>query len=356
MRILLLGEFSGFYNNLKDGLIGLGNEVDLISSGDGWKAIGGSSYKIFSNYENKYVRFLESMYLQNKNLDRLSNYDIVQFVQPNIFGVQFNRNIRIMKKLKENNSKLFLSVAGSHYYVYKTTLNLRYSYFEESAKGSKLAKVKYRNNNEDVLDIVDGIIPITYTYAEAYRLHEKLLKTIPLPLNVDKIKFIPQKVDGGRLKIFHGLNREEEKGTRYIRKAMLRLKENYPNDVEILIDGRMPLDKYLKVLEESNIVVDQALSYEYGMNAVYSMAMGKVVLSGNEPECQQEFGRTDIPVINILPSADDIYNKLEKLVLDKKSIVEIGEKSRIFVEDFHNHVKVAKQYVDTWNSVEVKKQ
>lgn len=116
----------------------------------------------------------------------------------------------------------------------------------------------------------------------------------------------------------------------------------------------MPLKDYLKVLEETNIIVDQSLSYEYGMNAVYSMAMGKVVLSGNEPECQKEFGRTDIPVINILPSVEDIYNKLEKLVIDKKSVIEIGEKSRMYVEDFHHHVKVAQQYVDTWNSVEVK--
>jgi len=91
------------------------------------------------------------------------------------------------------------------------------------------------------------------------------------------------------------------------------------------------------------------------MNAIYSMAMGKVVLSGNEPECQQEFGRADIPVINIEPTVEDIYNKLEKLVLDKKSVIEIGEKSRLFVEDFHHHVKVAQQYIDTWNSVEVKK-
>ena len=132
---------------------------------------------------------------------------------------------------------------------------------------------------------------------------------------------------------------------------MEKLKENYPNEVEIVIDGKMPLNKYLKVLEETNVVIDQALSYEYGMNAIYSMAMGKVVLSGNEPECQQEFGRTDIPVINILPSEDDIYNKLEQLVLNKESVIEIGKKSRQFVEDFHHYVKVAQQYIDTWNAV-----
>jgi hypothetical protein len=76
--------------------------------------------------------------------------------------------------------------------------------------------------------------------------------------------------------------------------------------------------------------------------------MGKVVLSGNEPECGKEFGRDDIPVINIKPSVEDIYNKLEKLVLNKKCLEEIGYKSRKFVEDFHDYKKVAKQYLETW--------
>jgi glycosyltransferase involved in cell wall biosynthesis len=118
-----------------------------------------------------------------------------------------------------------------------------------------------------------------------------------------------------------------------------------------VIDGKMSLMKYLKILEQANIIVDQALSYEYGMNAIYSMAMGKVVLSGNEPECQDEFNRSDIPVINIKPDVEDIYNKLEKLVLNKDEIIKIGKKSREFVEDFHSHIKVAQQYIDSWNSV-----
>lgn len=37
MRILLLGEFSAFHKNLKEGLVALGHEVVLASHGDGWK-------------------------------------------------------------------------------------------------------------------------------------------------------------------------------------------------------------------------------------------------------------------------------------------------------------------------------
>ena len=37
MRILLLGEYSRLHNSLKEGLIELGHEVILVSSGDGFK-------------------------------------------------------------------------------------------------------------------------------------------------------------------------------------------------------------------------------------------------------------------------------------------------------------------------------
>lgn len=37
MKILLFGEFSGFFTCLKDGLTALGHEVFLASSGDGFK-------------------------------------------------------------------------------------------------------------------------------------------------------------------------------------------------------------------------------------------------------------------------------------------------------------------------------
>lgn len=356
MNVLLLGEFSGFYNNLKEGLLELGHEVTILSTGDSWKKIGDNSFRFFSNNKNQYINCFESYLLQEFNWKKLQNFNVVQIVNPKIFGLRFNRNIKLIERLKKQNDKLIMSVAGDDYYVCLTNNKLRYSHIDTLSKEYKYyTSDRCINNDMAISNIVDGIIPATYIYAEAYRNNHRRLNTIPFPINVNKVQYTPQKIDNNKLNIFHGLNREDSKGTKYIREAMEKLKYNYPNDVEILIDGRMPLKEYLKVLEESNIIIDQALSYSYGMNAMYSMAMGKVVLSGNEPECQQEFGRSDIPVINITPSVEDIYNKLEKLVLDKKSVIEIGEKSRLFVEDFHHHIKVAQQYIDTWNSVEVKK-
>lgn len=353
MKILLIGDFSSFHVNLKSGLNQIGEECYLASDGDGFKKTGISDI-YFPFDSNKFRRYTKKILFPFTNLKSYFNYDVVQLVYNDIFGgSKFNYNYYIIKKIVKNNKKVFLSACGSDYFSYINRKNLEYNFFDDDPTVFKNGKCVfeekyYKRNNEKVLELIDGIIPTTYTYAEAYRNHPKLLNTIPFPMDIDKIKYIPQKIKNNKIKIFHGLNREGFKGTKYIREAMEKIKEKYPKDVDIIIDGKMPLGKYLKVLEEANIVVDQAYSYGYGMNALYSLAMGKVVLSGNEPECGKEFGRDDIPVINIKPSVEDIYNKLEKLVLNKKSVEEIGYKSRKFVEDFHDYKKVAKQYLETW--------
>lgn len=360
MKILLLGEYSGFHRNLKEGLMELGHDCHIATAGDDYKKIC-STDLYFPNSRNKYKRRLQKMAFPFTRIRDYYNYDIVQLVNSDIFeGTKFGYNYFLIKKIYANTEKMIMSSCGTDYFVFKNKDTMRYNPFDAAVKYDSEGFNRYNSkgyikNNVSILDMVEGIIPNTYTYANAYRWNNKLLKTIPFPININNIKFVPQKIENNKIKIFHGLNREGFKGTKYIREAMEKLKKSYPNDVEIIIDGKMPLKDYLKILAETNVVVDQALSYSYGMNAIYSMAMGKVVLGGNEPECQKEFGRNDIPVINITPSIDDIYNKLENLVLNKKSVIEIGQKSRLFVEDFHHHVKVAQQYIDTWNSAEVKK-
>lgn len=360
MKVLLLGEYSGFYKNLKEGIKELGYNVDLATTGDGYKKTSNSDLYIPKS-KNKILNSAEMLVFPFNKLKNYYEYDIVQAIDHGVFGgSKFCYSYTLLNEIKKRSDRMFLSSCGTNYFVYKVRGKLRYNYvdptIEIDLKGRNPYNEKCRAmNNVKVANLVDGIIPTMYTYKLAYDKQPNLLETIPLPINIDSVKFIPQKLENNKLKIFHGISREGFKGTKYIREAMERLKESYPNDVEIIIDGKMPLKEYLKVLEETNVVVDQAFSYEYGMNAIYSMAMGKVVLSGNEPECQKEFGRKDIPIINIEPSVENIYNKLEKLVLNKQSVIEIGEKSRKFVEDFHHHVKVAQQYIDTWSSVEVKK-
>lgn len=90
----------------------------------------------------------------------------------------------------------------------------------------------------------------------------------------------------------------------------------------------MPLDKYLDVMRKTNIVIDQTNSYSLGVNGIYALAMGKVVLGGAEPESLKSLGVENSPVINIKPNAKSIVDEIEKLIDKKDSIETIGNESR----------------------------
>jgi len=148
--------------------------------------------------------------------------------------------------------------------------------------------------------------------------------------------------------VFHGLSRYGFKGTRHIEKAFDALNKKYPNDVECIIKGGLPLNDYLSLMRRVNVVVDQAYSYSSGMNALFAMAMGKVTLGGAEPESLLSLNVSQSPLINILPDSADIEKKIEVLLERRRQMGEMGMISREFVEDNHSHTKIAKMYLDAW--------
>ena len=134
--------------------------------------------------------------------------------------------------------------------------------------------------NKFVANNCDGIIPIMYEYETSYSGHKNLFKTIPIPMNIGKIEFIENIIED-KLIIFHGLNRYGFKGTRHVEEAFKILEKKYPNKLELIIDGHMPLDKYLELMKKTNVIIDQTNSYSLGVNGIYALAMGKVVLGGS---------------------------------------------------------------------------
>jgi glycosyltransferase involved in cell wall biosynthesis len=291
------------------------------------------------------------------HLNKYFGYDVVQIINTDIFGFKkYGYNQFLISKIKNNNKKLFLTACGTDSFVYNSRDKLKYNPYDSTIlidlyNKNPYIKKDYINNDNFILGLVDRIIPNMFSYSFAYDSFNKLSTFVPLPLDLDSVIFLPQQFRDNKITIFHGLNRPGFKGTNFIETAMKRIKLKYPDKVEVILEGNLPLKDYLNILNKSNIVIDQCLSYDYGMNALYAMAKGKVVLSGNELESRKYFKRFDIPVINILPSVDDIFLKLEELVLNPSFIIELGLKSRLFVEDFHDSVKIAKQYINIWTSL-----
>lgn len=354
MKILLLGEFSGLHKNLKEGLVELGHDVTVAASGDGFKKIP-SDISFESSMPGVIGKIIKA-FLPLFYLSKMKGFDVVQVMNPFYFHMKgmFPSNY-FFEKLRENNGKLFMLAAGDDAYFWKYgRKKLAYGPFEDFLKYDINQNDFYLNTeksfifNREILKKFHGIIPIMYEYEISYETCDKRLNTIPIPMNINKIKY-SENLCKDKLVIFHGLNRYGFKGTRHVEEAFNYLSKKYPDELELIIDGQLPLEDYLELMSRTNVVIDQINSYSLGVNGVYALAMGKVVLGGAEPESLKSLGVTSSPVINLKPNAKSIIDEVEKILKNKNHITSMGRASRKFAENVHGHIKIAEKYIKTWN-------
>lgn len=371
MRILIIGEYSAFAKNLSSGFKKNGHEVLVFSWGDFFKKIKQDKGNIDINVGNyicwgiqirgshRLRSIFASFILQSKvkKLSTQKKWDIVLVMNSSFLRQEyqiwkpfFSKNM-ITSLIKES-SNIFLSACGNDI-VYDSYLPMLGDKGKEQKRFiSGISKSALSLYNDYKL-YISKVIPITYSYAEAYRKSKygqsfQLLPTIPLPIDISKLDFVNELSD--RIVVFHGINRPF-KGTEIIMKAMNMLKDRYPDKVEVIAKGQMPLNEYLYLMKKTNIVIDQCNSISYGMNALYAMAMGKVVLSGNDPVNLMEFNEKYIPVINICPNENQIFQQLERLILDRNLISKLSHESRMYVEKKHDCKVVAKRYLELFEAL-----
>ena len=354
MKVLLLGEYSGFYYNLKRGLQELGVEVDLFANGDGWKQIPGADRPLYQDGDTFPIKRIYNKIIVPELQKKLySGYDVVQMVHENLFSSYINSDM--IKAIKKNNGSVFVNISGNHPTVYKAWLDGKLGYYtyndnEEKAEpfiSEELCYKLYRKSSIYVDKIVDGVIPIMYEYAVGIRDWQNRRKTIPLPFDASEVEYKENKV-GSKLFFYHGLLRPKDKGGAYIKEALGILRDKYPNDVDICVAETLPLKEYLEVLSKTNVMVDQCKEHCWGMNACYGMALGKVVLGGASRNSLKEFGLETSPVVHIMPNVDQIVKQLEFVLENRLRIPQWGEESRRFVEEFHDAKRIASMYLDVW--------
>ena len=355
MKILLFGEFSGFFNSLKEGLVAEGHTVFLASNGDGTK-----NYPSDFRWDVKLkVPLKIRLYIEVANLimhrKLLKGYDAVLLMSPLLFGPSLFLNKIVYSFLIKNNKKVFLSGTGltpcSLTYWYNN--NAKYHHYAKGLLENPSYRKYYYNNNKlmdwemNLHDRVNGYIPIWYEYAEPFRHHPKTLKTIRIPINVAKFKYKPNIVKD-KIVFFHWRpSRPGAKGTAYIEEAFRRMKNKYGEIAEFFVAGGLPFNEYMSLVSRTNVILDDTNSYSIAMNGLFSLAQGKIVMGGAEKEGNNELDLQDNPVINITPDVDQICNEMEKLIKIKDSFEKIGEKGRLFVEKNHDYREIARLYVKT---------
>lgn len=363
MKILLLGDYSGLHLTLSEGLKILGHDVTVASDGDGFKNYRRDiDLKRKSSTLKDTVSNLLTIY---SNLDNFRGYDIVQITNPCFTTQNIRVNIELYRYLRRHNKKVFLGAFGDDYFWIKACLDQKYKYSEFYIGNTKNERTKSRHLEENWLgtkrqdaniemaESCNGIIACLYEYYEAYKeSYSDKLTYIPLPVNIGEVR-LRELPPLAKINFFIGINkaRNEFKGTDLLYEVVQQLVLTHPADACITKVESLMYSEYLSHIQGAHIVLDQLYSYSPAMNGLLTMALGKVLVGGGEPDMYDLLQESTLrPIVNVYPDKEDIYKKLEDLVLHKDRIAERAKAGRNFVEKHHDYMKVVQQYLDFWNS------
>jgi hypothetical protein len=359
MKILLLGDFSSVQYNLKKGLEILGHNVTLISKGDGFKKIG-TDIKVYtrSASENKFAGAFKEIGHQLIINNKIRNFDIVQTAS----SVFFHNRIDdfLFPKIFENNNRTILLNTACSFPYNQYVRKLKYSPCAECKKNDLINEScmhEEKNAQKKEYDRYEKYNAVVSTHFEYFNsFNETPFKNknhfIPVPIILENFEYIHSNLEG-KLNIYYGEIRKGFKGGKYIEEALEKLRSsNYSKYFNIITTKHLSYSQYINVIQNCHILIDQASSYSYGVNALNGLAYGKVVLSGSESEATALLteDQSKNPIVNISPSAEDIYEKLIWLLDNKSQINNIGLRGREFIEEFHSLEKVAKKYENLYLS------
>lgn len=356
MKILLFGEYSGLFTCLKRGLEELGHVVFFVSDGNGYKNYP-ADFRYDSHFADKLGRLKAPYCSLNLYLHRhlLKDYDIVYIINPNTVSTHVAFNAPIIRYLMKNNKKLFLCGAGLTPLMAEYWLGTNEKYHNYVAGNLKdllgdANPARYLRDDakkweDELMNRIDGYIPIWYEYAQPFRKYKSIKRAIRIPIPTCDFEYKPNIVKE-KLVFFHGIpSRKLAKGTAYIKEAFSRMENKYGSIAEFHCAGGLPFNEYMELINRTNVILDDANSYSVAMNGLFSMAKGKIVMGGAEPEGNKELGIEGVnPVFNLKPDVDQICSQIEYLIKNMDKIEQWGLESRQFVEKYHNYIDIAKEY------------
>jgi len=377
MKILLIGEYSGLHNSLKDGLQLNGHSVTLLGTGDGFKNYPVDIEVKSTIFEIPFLKFIAKIidkllkvslndfelgfkaYLKIKTL---KDFDIVQLINENSFKTTPWLETILLKKILKNNKNLFLLSCGVDYISVKYALENKFKYsILTPYLNDKLLLKKYRHilkyNSSEFKKLhryiyknIKGVISSDLDYHIPLIGEKKYLGMVPNPVNLKKLSYDFVEIED-KVIIFHGINSKNstKKGNDYFIRAMEIIKKNYKESVEYIEVQDLKYRDYMKSYCNCHIFLDQVYAYDQGYNALEAMAKGKVVFTGAEKEWLEHYGVSEDGIaINALPDVNYLVEKLSILIENPKKIKDISINARKFIEDHHSYDNVANIYESKW--------
>lgn len=364
MKILLIGECSNLHWTLAQGLRILGHEVHVAASHNGWR-----QYKFDISLNRQTSSFKDGLLCLGRILyhfPKFRNYDIVQINHPYFLRIRSEKALPFYRYLKKYNKKIFLGAFGTDYYYAKAcmeTNTFRYSDFKigNTFKDTPTNRIELQEcltggtarANQEIAKTCNGIIACLWEYYVSYAPYfEDKVTFIPLPINCNEITSRVHNIPD-KLNFFIGIQseRSDVKGTDIMYPVLKKIQQKYPDLCHITEAKNIPYIQYQKLLDGADVQLDQLYSYTPSMNSLLAMAKGIVVVGGGEEENYDILNEKQLrPIINVYPSEEDIFQKLEDIVLHKERIPELSAQSIEYVQKHHDYIKVAQEYVDFWTT------
>ncbi|MFT3796804.1 glycosyltransferase [Flavobacterium sp.] len=374
MNILLIGEYSRLHNSLKEGLQALGHQVVLFGFNDGFKDYP-VDFALYKQWDSGILKKIKLGFLKLTGFDlssywtyrqflrykkELQGFDVVQLINENSFYCDPKHERKILDFIFKNNPKTFLLSCGDDYS--NVTYNFAHPEQKSVVQPYLMGKIKdkafinvlkfrlpgFKQLHDFIYRNIAGVIATDFDYVPALKGNQKFLGLVPNPVNVTKFDFESLPLD--KIVLFLGINTENyyKKGSDYFEQALEIIRQKYPEKVEIIVARSVPYAQYIQLYNRAHIVLDQVFSLDQGYNALEAMARGKVVFTGAGEDFTAHYGLTQRVNIHVVPDVDSIVESLSELIENPAEITAIGKRARQFIENEHDYIQIAQQYLNTW--------
>ena len=369
MKILFVGDYSGYHASLAAELRRRGHDVTVVSDGNKYMD---TARDVSLDRKPGFIGSLKYLYQACNVMAGMRGFDVVQLINAHFLDLRPGKLSYLLKMLKNNNGLVCLSHCSTDYYFAKAMTEgrvLEYSEYGVEGKPTDFTINCERNIDlwlmpvckawaDQVYADVDGAVSALYEYHKVWE--EQFagrMDYVGIGVDTRALAYEPLP-DHGPLRVMIGIKPETaySKGIYILQKALQKVADRHPGEIELVEARQLPLRDYLQLMRSCHVVADQLYSYTPSTNALQAMAMGKVVLSGGEEEHYKFIGEEVLrPIINADPRTENLAEWLEPLLLDRADLQRRSLQGRKLVEK-HNDIRVvADRLLEAWQHLKEQK-
>lgn len=369
MRILFMGDYSGYHASLGAELRRRGHEVTIVSDGNRYMDTGRD---ITLTRQSGFLGSLRYLYDVMRVVETLKGYDIVQLIGPHFLNLRPGKIAYMLRQLRRQNGAVGLSMCSLDHFYVKAMLKgelLPYSEFMVSGKPTEYSSACSRTVEQWMQPVCRDLAKQVYEEADAaftalYEYHAVAGQLIPeeklayIGIGVDTDSLRPETATPAPghtpLRIFIGAKAETElcKGIPTLQNALEKVVADNPDRYELVRVSGLPLSEYLEQMRGADVVVDQLYSMTPATNALQAMALGKVVIGGGE-EAYYDFieERHLRPIINADPRNEHLADTLATALSDRNALSDRARQGRELAVR-HNDIRVVTdRFLAHWDKI-----